>query len=233
MTFEAQLGSAISDSPFSALEQFKDFPLYTPRQDLTRFLVRYELFKQVLGIHGSIVECGVFRGGGLMAWAHFSAIHEPFNHTRRIIGFDSFAGFPAVSQADGTGHEAGEMAAPGADAEIVKLAAIHDQNRPVGHISKVELVKGDATETIPAYVKANQHLLVALLYMDFDIHAPTETALKELLDRVPRGGIVAFDELNLKEWPGETLAFLDGPVFNCGRLQRMPWQSTVSYLVIE
>jgi hypothetical protein len=35
-----------------------------------------------------------------MAWAHFSAILEPENHTRRIIGFGTFSGFPGVYEHD-------------------------------------------------------------------------------------------------------------------------------------
>ena len=232
MTFETQLSSAITASPFSAVGRFRDFPLFTPRQDLTRFLIRHELFKKVLDVHGSIVECGVFRGGGLMAWQHLSSIYEPFNHTRRVIGFDTFQGFPAVSQADGSGHEAGEMAAPGADIEIRKLAQIHDTNRPVGHVPKIELVGGDATKTIPEFVKANRHLLVSLLYLDFDLYEPTKAALNILFPRTVKGGVVAFDELNLKEWPGETQAYWNSTI-SAYRLQRFPWQSTVSYVVIE
>ena len=43
--------------------------------------------KQVLDVNGSIVECGVLHGGGLLTFAKLSAIFEPVNHTRRIIGF--------------------------------------------------------------------------------------------------------------------------------------------------
>src|SRR3989338_6284462 len=82
----------------------EDFPLYAPRQDLSRFLVRHELFKKVLSLRGSIIECGVFRGAGLMSWAQLSAIYEPVNYQRQIIGFDTFAGFPDVKLEDTVGR---------------------------------------------------------------------------------------------------------------------------------
>ena len=40
------------------------FTKYTRRHELARFMVQYELFKKILNIKGSIVECGVYTGGG-------------------------------------------------------------------------------------------------------------------------------------------------------------------------
>jgi hypothetical protein len=51
-------------------------------------------------VKGSIVECGVFKGFGLMSWAKLSAMLEPENFTRRIYGFDTFEGFTALSDKD-------------------------------------------------------------------------------------------------------------------------------------
>ena len=39
--------------------KLQNFPKYVPRQSLTRFLTRYEIFKHVLEVQGSIVEVGV------------------------------------------------------------------------------------------------------------------------------------------------------------------------------
>jgi hypothetical protein len=79
-------------------------------------------------------------------------------------------------------------------------------NRPVGHVPKVELVKGDANITIPKYIEDNPHVVVSLLYLDFDIYEPTKTALKYFIPRMPKGSIIAFDELNSPHWPGGTIA---------------------------
>ena len=214
------------------LTQDVNFPLYVRRQDLTKFLVRYELFKMAMHVHGSIIECGVLGGAGVMAWYHLSSIFEPYNHTRRIVGFDTFEGFPHVSDNDRTEevqHHIGEMASDSYD-QILGVVQEHDANRPIGHIPKVELVKGDALDTIPKYQSNNPHLIVALLYCDFDLYEPTDTALRYFLHLMPKGAIVAFDEAGNKNWPGETQALL--PYLGDLKLQRMPWQSTVSYAVI-
>src|SRR5213082_885227 len=86
-----------SDSIEAKLE---NFPKYVRRQHLKRFLALYELFKLAMPVKGSVVECGVFRGFGVMAWAKLSAMLEPENLTRRIYGFDTFSGFPEVSTKD-------------------------------------------------------------------------------------------------------------------------------------
>ena len=76
--------------------KLENFPKYVRRQHLKRFLALYEIFKLAMPVKGSIIECGVFRGFGLMSWAKLSTMLEPENLTRRIYGFDTFDGFPSV-----------------------------------------------------------------------------------------------------------------------------------------
>jgi len=44
----------------------ENFPKYIKRQNLTRFIALYEIYKRILPIKGSIVECGVFRDFGVI-----------------------------------------------------------------------------------------------------------------------------------------------------------------------
>ena len=77
---EKAVGPAISriweESRDTTEIKLASFPKYVRRQQLKRFLALYELFKKILPIKGSIVECGVFRGFGLMSWAKLSALLE-------------------------------------------------------------------------------------------------------------------------------------------------------------
>jgi hypothetical protein len=243
------------DSQLTPVEQAQNFPMYTPRQDLTRFLCRHEVFQRALKLQGAIVECGCLFGGGVMTWAQLSAIYEPFNHGRRIIGFDTFEGHKGVCAADGLGRDAetggsganatarpqgpgGSTPPPSsnpevrdgglavdAEAELRSCVRLYDLNRPIGHIPRVEIVRGDACETIPDYLARNPHTLVSLLFLDFDIYEPTKTALQFFLPRMAKGSIVAFDELSVEAWPGETAAyFWDKSCYErLGRLQRFQW----------
>ncbi|MDC1073485.1 macrocin O-methyltransferase [Gammaproteobacteria bacterium] len=234
--FMSGVRSKFETSPFSTLERLMNFPMYVPRQNLANFLIRYEMFKRVLNIHGSIVECGTLFGGGAMAWSQMSAMLEPVNHTRRVVAFDTFAGFPSLAAEDEPGT--GDNAAVGGLAvdsyhEIKQCAALHDQNRAVGHIPKLELVKGDANETIPAYVAQNPHLVVSLLYLDFDIYEPTKTALQHFLPIMPKGAIIGFDELNIRDWPGETIAVKEIFELRKLRIERFPFGSTMSFAQLD
>lgn len=237
MSYDDRSSSYFEEGYGSTTDKLRNFPKYISRQASTLFLAKYELFKKVLNVHGSIVEGGVFLGGGLMSWAHFSTALEPVNFTRHIIGFDTFSGFPDLSPNDISSNNPTTAQAGGFNAEsyddLKECISLYDLNRSIGHIPKVRLVKGDATVTIPEFVRENQHLIVSLLYLDFDIYAPTKCAIEYLWDRVPVGGIVAFDEAGHEHWPGETMAIMDTVGVKSIKLQRIEWCPNISYVVKE
>lgn len=218
------------------LDKLRNFAKYVPRQTMARFLGKHEMFEHILRIHGNIVECGVFLGGGLMTWAQFSAIYEPVNHSRKIIGFDSFTGFPSVSEKDDGDNRQwarpSGLACPAFE-DLKECIRLYDLNRHVGHIPRVELVVGDAMQTIPDYANRNRHLVVALLYLDFDLYEPTKLALETFLPRMPKGAILAFDELNHAAWPGETLAVMETVGLRNLKIRCFPTTPAISYAVIE
>jgi hypothetical protein len=169
-----------------------------------------------------------------MAWAHFSAILEPTNLTRRIYGFDTFSGFPSVSEKDRSTlrtPQRGELSSEAYE-ELLELIRIYDRNRFLGHIPKVHLIRGDARETIPKFVQDNPHLVVSLLFLDFDLYEPTKVAIEHFVPRMPRGAVIAFDELDNPIWPGETQALLD--TLGIGRLElrRVEWDPYIAYALI-
>ena len=234
--FMADLDDYIKNGTGTYAEKLQDFSKYVPRQNLTKFFAKYELFKKIIDVEGSIVECGVRFGGGLMAFAQMSSIFEPVNYTRKIIGFDTFAGFPSLSDEDDGSisqfaHEGG-LATDSYD-DLLKSISLYDSNRFINHIHKVELVKGDATKTIPKYLENNSHTVVSLLFLDFDIYEPTKVALEHFLPRMPKGAIVAFDELNYKDFVGETKAVLDTIGIRNLEIKRFPFNSFLSYAVLD
>jgi len=234
--YRIELEDYFTRSIGSNVEKLQNFTKYVPVQDLRRFVCRYEIFKKILHVHGSIVECGVFLGGGLMSFAQLSEIFEPFNHLRNIIGFDTFTGFASVSdndkRKDNVNVENGGLSIDSYE-DLLEDIKLFDKNRVLSHIEKVRLVKGDIKETLPKYLEERPYTVVSLLYMDFDIFEPTAFALKHLIPRIPKGGIIAFDELNHETWPGETLAVIQELGLNNLRLERFPFGSTVSYAIIE
>ncbi len=217
-------------------KKMEAFPKYVRRQNITKFLTQYEIFKRVLSTKGSIIECGVNRGASLMTWAKLSAILEPVNLTRRIYGFDTFEGFPSVSDKDrkaGGGHvKAGDLYAASYD-ELFELIEIYDSDRFLGHVDKVHLIKGDALVTIPQFVEKNPHVLVSLLFLDFDLYEPTCAAIEHFYPRIPKGGIIAFDELDNPLWPGETTAMLEKIGAGNLRIQRLDFDPYIGFAVKE
>mgnify|MGYP003394301032 CR=1 FL=1 len=141
-------------NPSSWETKLENFPKYVRRQNLTRFLALYEIFKRIVPVKGSIIECGVNHGFGTMSWAKFSAILEPVNLMRRVYGFDTFEGFPGISEQDrsaSSGHvKEGDLAADVFD-ELTQLVDIYDSSRFIGHVNKLTLIRGDATDHPDVY----------------------------------------------------------------------------------
>ena len=171
-----------------------------------------------------------------MTWALLSSILEPVNHQRKIIGFDTFDGIPSLLEEDRTSSsercKEGELAVD-SYADLKECVEIFDQNRPLNHIAKVELVKGNIVETVPHYLEENPHTVVSLLYLDAVVYEPTLVALRNFVSRIPKGGIIVFDELNSKLWHGETIAVMREVGIPNLRIQRFPFDSFQSYAVVE
>ena len=221
----------------SIINKIDAFPKYASRQALAKFLTKYEIFQKILHVNGSIVEAGVLHGGGTLAWAKLSSILEPTNHTRKIIGFDTFAGFPSIKDKDKKGTDGsllkiGELKGS-AQKSVTEAVSIYDENRPLNHIPKVELVEGDIVNTAPAYIKENPHLVISMLYLDVDLYQPTKVMLETFLPVMPKGAVIVFDELNAKMFPGETVAVDEILGIRNLEIKRFTFDSYVSYAVVQ
>lgn len=214
-----------------------NFAKYVKRQELGRLLARHQLFQKIADIQGCIVEGGVYAGQGLMTWAQLSAILEPVGGVfRHIYGFDTFAGFPGVHKKDLQGSSdldwrRGDVKDESFE-ELNRCIELYDMNRFLDQIPRVTLVKGDFMKTAPKFLKDNPHVLVSMLYLDFDIYEPTKLALELFLPRMPKGSILAFDEINHPFWPGETLALLEMMDLRSIRIQKFPYEVNMSYIVL-
>jgi hypothetical protein len=229
------LAKIFQESPDDLETRLSSIFRYARRLQVSRFLSHYELFKLCLPVKGSIVECGVFRGMSLMTWAHLSSVLEPNNINRRIYGFDTFSGFPAVSTADSperTGAKPGQFAGHSLD-ELRALFEAYDMDRFMGEIPKVELIDGDVTQSIGPFLDEHPHLVISLLYLDMDIYEPTVTALRQFLPRMHRGSVLVFDELDRPDFPGETLAAMEVLGLNRIRLQRFAWDPHMAYTILD
>jgi len=223
-------------SPIPEEEQPFHLGLFLNRQTMARILWMHELYTKIINVPGVVMEFGVRWGQNLALFESFRGIYEPYNYTRKVIGFDTFSGFAGVRAEDGKAPIVSEGAysvTPGYEEYLAELLDYHEKESPVAHIRKYALVKGDAAQTINRYLDENPETIVSLAYFNMDIYQPTVKALEALKRVVTKGSIIAFDELNCPHFPGETRALKDALGLDKYRLVRYPHNPYPAYLVIE
>lgn len=228
------LAGALREAPMPQNQLLAHLPLYLTRTTVSHILFMSDLYRQVLDIHGDVIEFGTRWGRNLALFLSLRNSLEPHNYARRVIGFDTFEGFASLSEADGSdailkpGHLA--VSADWKD-QLEALLAQHEALAPRPGVRRFELVAGDVCETFPAWLERHPESLVALAYFDMDIYKPTQAALQALLPRLVKGSVIAFDELCLDVFPGETVALREVLDLRRHRLVRSPYSGNQSYIV--
>ncbi len=222
----------------SSLIPDKELPnnlgIYLTRQNLSRINFIQEIYKLILPVHGSIVEFGVRWGQNLCLFSSLRGIHEPYNYNRKILGFDTFNGFPSLDDKDSLGLSVGDYSIDrNWKNDLEDILDFHNMNSPIPHIKKYELIEGDASKTFPKYLSENPETIISLAYFDFDIYKPTHDCLKALLPHLTKGSVLAFDELNVAEFRGETIALSEVIGLSKYSIKRFPFSPLTSYIVIE
>ena len=151
-------------------------------------------------------------GANLSILSALRGIYEPFNRHRKIIGFDTFKGFPSIHVKDGKSSlmRKGQLdMTKNYELYLEKIMKSQEDDNPLSHIKKFEICKGDATKELKNYLKKNPETIVSLAYFDLDIYEPTKECLKLIKTRLTKGSVIGFDELNDPDSPGETLALIE------------------------
>jgi hypothetical protein len=224
------------NTPISKEIILRHLGLYISRQNLSRILFMNDLYKKIVDLHGIICEFGVFYGQNLALFESFRGMYEPYNWTRKIVGFDTFEGFPSVNEKDGNAEIAqkeGYSVPKGYEEYLAKILDYHETLSPVSHIKKYELVKGDATRTVKKYLEDHPETIIAFAYFDLDLYEPTKVCLEAILPHLTKGAIIGFDELNYSQFPGETKAFDEVLGINNYKIYHDRNNPVPSYIVYE
>jgi hypothetical protein len=224
------------DCPIPDSEQLAQVGLFTSRQVLSRTLFFNQMYQEIITVPGVIMEFGTRWGRDLSTLASLRGMYEPYNYTRRILGFDTFEGFPHVHSEDSPGDIAasgGFSTTPDYERYLEKVMDYHEAESPLSHIRKHELIKGDVVKTVPEYLQQHPETLIALAYFDLDLYEPTAAALEAILPHLTKGAVLGFDELNYPEFPGETAALREILPINEYRFRRAAFDPTPCYTVIE
>lgn len=224
----------MQNCPIPPEERLDNVGLFLNSKTWARLKFMDFIYQKIIDVPGVVMEFGTRWGQNLATFASLRGIYEPFHRHRKIIGFDTFAGFPGTVTQDGKVMEKGAYAVtPGYRDYLEKIMEFHELENPLSHIKKFELVEGDVTQTLPAYLDANTHTIVALAYFDLDLYAPTKRCLELLKPRLTKGSVLGFDELNEHATPGETLAVMEALGLGNIALRRLPYTARATYCVIE
>lgn len=152
-------------------------------------------------IEGDIVECGVWRGGSMMAAA--MTLKRLDNESRPIHLFDTFEGMPAPDEIDRThtGARAEDlMRVDGQLGEAVLAAGpledVKHAMETVGYAGPISYIKGKVEDTIPESAPSG----IALLRLDTDWYSSTLHELEHLYPRLAPGGVLIVDDYG--HWEG-------------------------------
>lgn len=162
-------------------------------------------------VEGDFVECGVWRGGSVMAMA--LRLQRRNESTRRLWLYDTYEGMTAPTDADveaTTGVTAKELLASTdvADGNNVWCVAGIDDVRAnitsTGYpVERIEFIEGDVAETLPRAAPER----IALLRLDTDWYESTKVGLEVLYPRVCTGGVIILDDYG--HWQGARKAVDD------------------------
>lgn len=231
-----KLFELFKNCPIPEKELLMNLPLFLSRQNLSHIMFMNELYKKIIGVHGIIIEFGVRWGYNLSLFESFRGMYEPFNHNRKIVGFDTFEGFPSVNEKDGKS----DIISVGSysvtkdyDKYLDQILDYHENESPISHIKKYEIVKGDVMVKIDEYLKNNPETIIAFAYFDFDIYEPTKKCLNAIKGCLTKGSIIGFDQLNSHDYPGETLALKETLGIGNYEIARNPLSPVQSYIVIK
>ena len=223
--------------PIPDKDILQNLGLFISSKNLSRILFFEHIYKQIISTHGIIMEMGTRWGQVTSIFAALRGIMEPFNRHRKIVGFDTFTGFPSIHANDNPDcemmHEGGLACSEYYDNYLRRIMDFQEADNPVSHIKKYEIIKGDACIEVPKYLKKYPETIVALAFFDFDIYKPTKVCLNSIKNRLVKGSIVAFDELCDTDSPGETIALQEVFGLNNIKLKRYQYASRVSYFVVE
>jgi hypothetical protein len=231
-----ELKRLFQETPLPPDDLLVNLPLYMRSSTVAKLLWINELYELLEPLPGVIMEFGVWWGANLALFESLRAVYEPYNYSRRIIGFDTFEGYPPARPQDGDDPrvqtDAYSVGAEG-PRHLQAVLDYHRRENPMGHIARHELVAGDAGTTIHTYLAAHPETVVALAYFDMQLYEPTRACLEAIRPHLVRGSVLAMDELNAREYPGETVAFREVLGLDRYVMRRSRFLPDRTYVVVD
>ncbi|MBJ13409.1 MAG: crotonobetainyl-CoA--carnitine CoA-transferase [Candidatus Marinimicrobia bacterium] len=233
---DEKLIDLFNNCPIPQNQILENLGLFLNAKNFSRILFMHHIYDKIKNIQGVIMDFGTRWGNNMALFSIFRGMYEPFNRHRKIIGFDTFSGFPSINKKDGKSDlmEEGNVATTKKyEVYLNQIMSVQEQQNPISHIKKYEICKGDASEKLKDYIDNNPETIIALAYFDFDIYEPTKNCLELIKPRLVKGSILGFDELNDPDSPGETIALMEVVGLNNIKLKRLPFVSRSSFFEVQ
>lgn len=229
-----RLARLLEDTPIPTLDLLDNLTLFMRRRHVADLLSMDALYRLVLDVPGVIMEFGVRYGRHVGTFVALRSLYEPYNPFRRVVGFDTFTGFPDVAEVDAVSPSAvpGRFAVPPDYPDYLRDVLDAQQvGEYFSHVTeRAVLVEGDVRDTLPRYLEENPQTVVALAYFDLDIYDPTRVALELIQPYLTQGSVLAFDEIDHPKWPGENVALRETLGLDGAALRLLPGRSAPAYL---
>jgi hypothetical protein len=235
-SIQEQFTKHFKNCPIPDDQILSNLGLFLNSKNLSRILFMDHLFRKIIDVQGIVMEFGTRWGQNSALFAALRGLYEPFNRHRKIVGFDTFNGFPSIAEKDGKSTmmiKGGLQVTESYLDYLNKVMELQEKSNPISHLKKFDLIAGDAAISIDKFLKENPETIIALAYFDFDLYEPTKKCLQAIRPHLVKGSVLAFDELNDSDSPGETLALNEVFGLNNIKLKRFPYASRVSYFVVE
>jgi hypothetical protein len=230
-----QLYRLFSERPMSDEDLLVNLSMYMRSGSLAKLLFLNEMYQKIIDLPGVICEFGVWMGASTVAFENLRAVYEPYNHQRRVIAFDTFAGYVGIGKSDVRSDIISEgvyTVGEGYEKYLAELLDYHEKENVMAHVKKHSLIKGDASITCPEYLNKNPEVLVAMAYFDMALYEPTLKCLEAIKPRLIKGSVLVFDELCHHDYPGETRAVVEILGTQNYEIKRSKFLPDRSYIVI-
>jgi hypothetical protein len=206
------------------------FYLTSASSRIAKSIAHYELYKNIVGLPGEVIECGVFKGTSLIRFATYREMLES-QFSRKIIGFDAFGKFP-----DNVSLETDKEFIKSFEADAGNGISKDELENILEYkkFQNIFLVKGFIPDSIQEYFNKKPSTQIALLHIDVDVYEATKACLDYLYERVVKGGIIVFDDYGQVE--GATKAineFIKSFGKNDSLIKKMPYNYIPAYMVKE
>lgn len=183
-------------------DAFNDFIISKDIKIFGKLLARTRLFEEVKDIPGDIVECGVFKGSGILTFLKLKRYLCP-NTYKKVIGFDMFDSEELVNNLHDLDKQTMSSLFKNRNFQHDKSYKDILEKRILScgfQEHEFSLIKGDISLTAPNFVDNNPGFKISLLYFDLDLEEPTYDALSTMWDKVSKNGLVVFDEYAYSKW---------------------------------